>query len=163
LLRAAQLPRDERLFEGPQGGGRVQEFTWDGALAWDFKFHNEKQVPHHDLARLPNGNVLLIVWEIKTAEELVAAGRSRESVDSPWLVDSILEIRSTGLTTGEVVWEWHVWDHLIQDRDPSQANYGDVAAHPERIDINFGETLLSEVTRARRAPEQEARRETQLN
>jgi hypothetical protein len=163
LLRAAQLPRDERLFGGPQAGGRVQEFTWDGTLVWDFKLHDATRIPHHDLARLPNGNVLLIVWEIKTAEELVAAGRSRESVDGPWLVDSILEIRPTGRTTGEVVWEWHVWDHLIQDRDPSRANYGDVAAHPERIDINFGETLLSEVTRARTPPDQEARRKARLN
>ena len=83
-----------------------------------------KQLPHHDVARLPNGNVLLIVWEIKTAEETIAAGRSPESVDGPWLVDSLVEIRPTGKTTGEVVWEWHLWDHLIQDQDKSKANFG---------------------------------------
>ena len=163
LLRAGQLPREERLFGGPQAGGRVQEFTWDGALVWDFKLHDATRIPHHDLANLPNGNVLLIVWEIKTAQDLLAAGRSRESVDGPWLVDSVLEIGPTGPTTGEVVWEWHVWDHLIQDQDPSRANHGDVAAHPELIDINFGQTLLSEVTHARKAPDQEARRKAQLN
>ena len=32
----------------------------------------------------------------------------------------------------------HVWDHLIQDFDPSKANYGDVEDHPELVDINFG-------------------------
>jgi hypothetical protein len=36
------------------------------------------------------------------------------------------------------VWEWHIWDHLIQDDDKTKANFGDVAAHPELIDINFG-------------------------
>jgi hypothetical protein len=163
LLRAGQLPRDERLFGGPQAGGRVQEFTWDGALLWDFKLHDETRVSHHDLAKLPNGNVLVIVWEIKTAEDILAAGRSRESVDGPWLVDSVLEIQPTGATAGEVVWEWHVWDHLIQDHDPSLANHGDVAAHPERIDINFGQTLLSEVSHARKTPVEEARRKAQLN
>ena len=45
LLRACQLSPDERLFGCPQAGGRVQEFTWDGDLVWDFKFHNEKQIP----------------------------------------------------------------------------------------------------------------------
>ena len=158
----ASFPRMSDSLAGPQAGGRVQEFTWDGELVWDFKFHNEKQIPHHDLAKLPNGNVLLIVWEIKTAEETIAAGRSRESVDGPWLVDSIIEIKPTGKTTGEVVWEWHVWDHLIQDHDSSQRNYGDVSAHPELIDINFGQTLLSEVSRAGKSPEEEARRKNQL-
>ena len=30
-----------------------------------------------------------------------------------------------------------MWDHLIQDLDPSKANYGVVAEHPELIDLNF--------------------------
>jgi hypothetical protein len=153
LLRAGQLRPEERLVVGPAAGGRIQEFTWEGKLVWDFRFHNAKQVPHHDFARLPNGDVLLIVWEIKTAEETIAAGRRPESVDGPWLVDSLIEIRPTGKAAGEVVWEWHVWDHLIQDRDPSKAHYGDVAAHPELIDINFGETLASEVARATPSPD----------
>src|SRR5207248_2769403 len=38
---------------------------------------------------------------------------------------------------GEIVWEWHAWDHLIQEFDPQKANYGVVADHPERVDINF--------------------------
>lgn len=162
LLRAAQLPSEERLFGGPQAGGRIQEFSWEGELLWDFKFHNERQIPHHNIAKLPNGNVLLLVWEVKTAEETVAAGRSREAVDGPWLVDSVIEIKPTGKTTGEIVWEWHVWDHLIQDRDSSRTNYGDVGEHPERIDINFGETLLSEVMRAGKSPEAEAKRKAHL-
>ena len=35
-----------------------------------------------------------------------------------------------------IVWEWHVWDHLIQDFDPSKANFGVVADNPQLIDIN---------------------------
>jgi hypothetical protein len=92
--------------------------------------------------------VLLLVWELKTAEETIAAERRPEAVAGPWLADSVLEIKPTSPKTGEVVWEWHVWDHLIQDRDSSGANYGDVAAHPERIDINVGESLATEVARA---------------
>ena len=142
LLRAATLDNRERLFGGAGQGGRVQEFDWDGHLVWDFKFHDDKRVAHHDICRLPNGNVLLIVWEIKTAAETIAAGRRPETVRGPWLADSIVEVKPTGKTTGEVVWEWHAWDHLIQDADPSKANYGDVGKHPERIDVNFGDSEM---------------------
>ncbi len=142
LLRAGKLASEEQHFVGAGAGGRVQEFTWEGELVWDFKLHDEKRLPHHDITRLPGGNVLLIVWEIKTPGEAIAAGRGPESADGPWLVDSIIEVQPTGKSAGAVVWEWHAWDHLIQDRDPSRANYGDVAAHPELIDINFGQDYL---------------------
>jgi hypothetical protein len=162
LLRAGQLLSKERLLAGPAAGGHIQEFTWEGELVWDFKFHNEKQVPHHDFARLPNGNVLLIVWEIKTAEETISAGRNPEWVDGTWLVDSLIESRPTGKETGEIVWEWHAWDHLIQDRDSSQANYGSVADHPELIDVNYGQTLLAELSRAAQSPEEEAQKKNDM-
>jgi hypothetical protein len=163
LLRAGQLRMEERLLAGPAAGGRIQEFTWDGQLVWDFKFHNDKQVPHHDFTRLPSGNVLLIVWEKKTAEETVVAGRRPESVASPWLADSLIEIHPTGKTTGEIVWEWHVWDHLIQDQDPARSNYGEVAAHPELIDINFGESLAAELSRTVLSAGQDAQRKNDLS
>jgi hypothetical protein len=139
LLRAATLDNRERIFGGAGQGGRVQEFDWDGRLVWDFKFHDDKRVAHHDVCPMPSGNVLLIVWEIKTAAESNAAGRKPENVRGPWLADSLVEIKPTGKTTGEVVWEWHAWDHLIQDVDSSKANFGNVAQHPELIDVNFGE------------------------
>jgi hypothetical protein len=163
LLRAARLDSKEQLFAGAGQGGRVQEFTWEGKLVWDFKFHNAKQISHHDVARLPNGNVLLIVWEIKTAEETIAAGRRRERVAGPWLVDSIVEIKPTGMTTGEVVWEWHMWDHLIQDNDSAKANYGEVGAHPELIDVNFDQDLVSPLPRVAQSPKQEEKRKDTLN
>jgi hypothetical protein len=142
LLRAATLDNRERLFGGAGQGGRVQEFDWDGNLVWDFKFHDDRRVAHHDICRLPNGNVLLVVWEIKTSAEAIAAGRRPETVRGSWLADSIVEVKPTGKTTGEVVWERHAWDHLIQDADLSKANYGDVGQHPERIDVNFGDSAF---------------------
>jgi hypothetical protein len=149
LLRTGALDRHKRPFSGPGIGGRIQEFTWEGELVWDFTFSNAKQLPHHDIAILPNGNVLMIVWEIKTVYEIAAAGRKPQPFDGPtFRVDCIIEIKPTGKTTGEIVWEWHAWDHLVQDDDWSKANYGDVAKHPERIDLNFeGNGLAPLMTR----------------
>ena len=139
LLRAARLDPGMQIFGGNGQGGRVQKFTWDGELVWDFKYHNDRQLAHHDIYPMPNGNVLLIVWEIRTAAESRAAGRKPGTVRGRWLTDSVIEVKPTAKTTAEVVWEWHAWDHLVQDYDPSLANYDDVAAHPERIDVNFGD------------------------
>jgi hypothetical protein len=138
LLRAGNHPNPPWSV-GPAIGGRVQEFTWDGELVWDFTYFTEKSVPHHDYTKLPNGNVMLIMIERKTAEEAIAAGRVPSTVEGGDMsLDALVEIKPTGKTTGEVVWEWHMWDHLIQDYDPTKANFGDVAAHPELADINYG-------------------------
>ena len=133
LLRPGSLGAEAQPFGGGPGvGGRVQEFTWEGELVWDFQFINAKQLPHHDITRLPNGNVLMIVWDRKTAKEALAAGRRPELTgDSHLLPDSLVEIKPTGKTSGQVVWEWHLWDHLVQDYDKTKANYGNVAEHPE--------------------------------
>ena len=61
LLRAAHLGENEAFFTCASQGGRIQEFTWDGELVWDYKYHNEKQIRHHAIARLPNGNILMNV------------------------------------------------------------------------------------------------------
>ena len=130
-------------FNGPGSGGRVQEFSWDGELLWDFSFSTERMHPHHDICPLPNGNVLMIAWDKKTKEEAVAVGRRPETVGDEFLPDCILEIHPTGKTSGEVVWEWHAWDHLVQDADPQKPNFGDVSEHPELIDINFSQDIMA--------------------
>src|SRR5262249_2703132 len=132
--------------DGPGAGGHIQEFTWEGDLVWDFKFASATQLAHHDICRLPNGNILMTVWEKKPAKEAVAAGRRPETVGQGNLLpDCIIEVQPTGKTTGKIVWEWHVWDHLIQDHDASKANFGDVGAHPELIDVNFGEGAIASI------------------
>ena len=100
--------------------------------------------PHHDFLKMPNGNVLLLSRQYKTPEEVIAAGANPEFIGPSGLVaPHIVEARITGPASCEIVWEWSAWDHLIQDFDSSKANYGEVAEHPELIDLNF---QLSETT-----------------
>jgi len=65
--------------------------------------------------------------------------------------EHLVEVRPIRPKGGEVVWEWHVWDHLIQDRDPKLRNYGKPDQHPERVYINgdFGRRMDSEAEIAR--------------
>ena len=106
----------------------------DGTVKWDYRL----PAWHHDFLQMPNGNVLLLAREWKTAQEVIAAGVNPACVTKEHLdLDYLVEVRPTGPATGNVVWRWSVWDHLIQDFDPSKANYGVVAEHPELIDLNF--------------------------
>jgi hypothetical protein len=138
LFRTAEATNRDQRFKGPAMAGRLQEFDWDGNLVWDLEYHSEKRLPHHDAIKLPNGNALLICWEMIDEKEAVAQGRRAETVkDSHLQPDCLVEIRPAGPKAGEIVWEWRTWDHLIQDRDRTKPNYGKVADHPERIDLNY--------------------------
>ena len=136
LLRPGSMGKGG--FGAPGAGGKVQEYSWDGKLLWDYTFPGKNQYPHHDITRLPNGNVLMIVADRKTPEAAILAGRRNETVREGLTADAIVEVKPTGKTSGEIVWEWHAWDHLIQDHDKMRDNYGRVAAHPQLIDINYG-------------------------
>ena len=137
LLRAASDPDPRGVFGGGGEGGIVQEIAWDGTVVWEYKFSDETRRHHHDIAPMPNGNVLLIAWEGKTQEEAIAAGidPSRMEDEEIW-PDFIVEVEPVRPDGGNIVWEWHAWDHLVQEYDPAKANYGVVAEHPELIDIN---------------------------
>jgi formylglycine-generating enzyme required for sulfatase activity len=123
-------------------GGRIEEYDWDDNLVWELDWASNNYVSHHDIEVLPNGNILMLVVEKKTYAEALAAGfnpslLSREIERNNYMLpDSVIEIEPTGSSGGNVVWEWHVWDHLIQDFDSARDNYGDVAAHPELIDVD---------------------------
>ena len=117
---------------------RLEEFAWDGTLVWQYEYPDDEHVVHHDMKKLPNGNVLMIAWEYKTAAEAIAAGRDPSLLlDGALYPDHIIEVEPTGASGGNIVWEWHVWDHLVQDYDPTKQNYGTVADHPELIDVNY--------------------------
>jgi hypothetical protein len=132
LLRTGNFGSD---FNVGGAGGVVQEIAPDGTVVWEFQYSTDQYRLHHDIEPLPNGNVLMIAWERKTEAEAIAAGRAPSLLtDGELWPDHIIEVNPT---SGAIVWEWHVWDHLIQDYDPTKDNYGVVADHPELVDLNF--------------------------
>ena len=126
----------------------VIEFDPDGNIVWRHGGLGGRL--HHDFLKMPNGNVMLIVGARKTREQVIAAGGNPEFVHEDGLMyDYLVEVQPTGASGGDIVWEWSVWDHLVQDFDPNKPNYGAAAEHPERIDINF---LLESIGKRRRVP-----------
>ncbi|MEM7202097.1 MAG: aryl-sulfate sulfotransferase [Planctomycetota bacterium] len=133
LLRTAQVTTSPL----PGQGGGLQRLALDGSVLWDFRYDGPGVLSHHDIAVLPNGHVLMVAWEDMTFAEAVAAGRDPATIPGVLWPDHVIEVQQTGPTTGAIVWEWHAWDHLIQDFDPTKANFGVVSDHPELIDLNY--------------------------
>ncbi len=138
LLRGGREP-DVAVFSGGGQGGRLQELTWDGELVWDHEYASEDRLLHHDVAVLPNGNILAIAWEAKSLEEVQQMGIRPEMTPEGGLwPDMIVELEPQPPGGARIVWEWHMWDHLVQNSDAGLSNYGDLSEHPELIDINGG-------------------------
>jgi len=116
-------------------GGRVSLIHWDGTRHWSLTYSDSTHCLHHDAIWLPNGHMLAIAWELKTRVEAIAAGRDTTKLtDGRLWPDHIIEVDPA---TDSIVWEWHVWDHLIQDFDSTKDSYGAVGDHPELVDLNF--------------------------
>lgn len=138
LLRPATFGSDgNRTFHGGGAGYGIEEYTWGGEKIWEFFYSTDRHLMHHDVEPLPNGNVLILAWEMKTKEETIAAGRNPDLLpDGELWPEHIIEVKPVRPEGGEIVWEWHLWDHLIQDFDETKDNYGDVAAHPELVELD---------------------------
>lgn len=136
ILRPGNV--NNTTFNAGGEGGIIEKIDWDGNIIWSYTVSDATECQHHDIKALPNGNVLVIAWEKKTAAEAIAQGRDPGLTATSIWSEQILEIQPVGSNGGNIVWEWHVWDHLIQDFDPGKPNYGVVASSPQLIDINYG-------------------------
>ena len=139
LLRPADYGGDSVNLAGGQGG-LVEIIDINGAAVWSYNYCKAgSHCQHHDVAPMPNGNVLILAWERKSRAEAIAAGLNPAALKTYteiW-VDHIVEVKPLGQNGGTVVWEWHLWDHYVQDFDATKANFGDVKDSPGKLDINY--------------------------
>lgn len=119
--------------------GRIQKLDYNGSILWDYTYSSSTYVLHHDHCPLPNGNVLVISYDVKTSTELAAAGGTANlsSIRS----EKIMELQPVGTNSAIVVWQWNLWDHLVQNTDASKNNYQtSIVDHPELLNINYQPT-----------------------
>ena len=135
------LYRAERLdipgFTSGGRGGRIKQIDWDGNTVWQYDLADDTQRQHHDIEVLPNGNVLAIVWIEKSAAEAIVEGRNPLFLGDVIWSEKIVELEPVGTNEANIVWEWDLWDHLVQDFDATKENFGVVAEHPELMDVNY--------------------------
>jgi hypothetical protein len=103
----------------------VGEVDWDGNVVWQWG----EQAPggaaqqHHDLARLANGNTLLLVNRTTSI-----AGFALKSLKD----DGILEVSPDG----RIVWQWYAADHLAQIFSPPQLKLVRATRTPDYLHTN---------------------------
>ena len=132
VMRSVQYQGNQLM--GAAMTGMIQDIDWNGNICWQYIYSTASYCTHHDIHPMPNGNVLLISYEVKSAAEVKQSGGVKNIVMWP---DKIIEVQPQGTSGGNIVWEWHAWDHLIQEYDASKNNYGTVADHPELLNINY--------------------------
>lgn len=119
-------------------GGIIEQFDWEGNIVWSYEYISSTYRQHHDIQPMPNGNVLILAATIMSEQEAIQAGRDPLKLsDNELYNEQIVEVEPVGLNGGNIVWEWNIKDHLVQDFDSSKDNYGVVADSPRKLDINF--------------------------
>ena len=135
LMRLELGPDSPVSFGGWHGS--LREYDWNGNVVWEYTCRDKNKVAHHGFDRLPNGNTAILVWERMGWDELIARGRdAKDPVNTPdgcvvtygmppgrtvhdvW-PDSIIEVDPKG----NVVWEFHVKDHIGTAKDQWDPNY----------------------------------------
>ena len=136
LLRAGKIANSSITFGGV--GGKIQLFDWDNNLLWEYTYSSSQFSQHHDIYPLPNGNVLMLAVDTMSQLEAIENGRDPSLIlDEKIYNEKIIELQPDGTTGANIIWEWNIKDHLIQDFDITKNNYGIVSNHPELLDFNF--------------------------
>ncbi|WP_034058143.1 aryl-sulfate sulfotransferase [Lacinutrix jangbogonensis] len=112
-------------------GGVVRLINPDNSIAWEYITSSEDEISHHDVEMLPNGNILILVWEKIDEVEAENNGAFGSSHIYP---EKLIEVNPD---TNTIVWQWRSWEHIIQDQEIDLPNYGVVADNPQLIHINY--------------------------
>jgi Arylsulfotransferase (ASST) len=121
-------------------GGVIEQYDWNGRKTWSYVLSDSQQTQNHDICVLPNGNIIAVVWEKISKADAIAAGRNPQTLDQELWCAKLVELRKAGSDKADIVWQWRLWDHLVQDLDPAKPNYGNIAAHPELLNLNYTNT-----------------------
>ncbi|WP_044399747.1 aryl-sulfate sulfotransferase [Lacinutrix sp. Hel_I_90] len=136
LLRTGKIANNNFQFGGV--GGKIELFDWDNNLLWEYTHSANDFTQHHDIYPLPNGNIIMIVATKMNEAEALQAGRDPANLTQGEVFnEQILEIQPVGTNQVNIVWEWNIKDHLVQDYDATKDNFGVVADAPGRLDFNY--------------------------
>ena len=136
MLRTNKV--NDAFFSQSSTGGQVELVDWNNNTVWSYVFNTQQYIQHHDVSIMPNGNILIPGWERINPAQQLQYGRESNNISNPDLWgEFIWEVKPIGTNEIELVWEWHLQDHFIQDNDPSKSNYGVVGDNIGLVDINY--------------------------
>lgn len=139
LMLRTYKPPLEGPFTSASNAGGLELVDWDNNTVWHYEHNTPTELSHHDAVYMPNGHILMLTWQLKYTDDLVAWGRDPNeiAVEGYMWSERIIEVEIVGTNDINILWEWHIKDHYIQDFDPTKENYGVIAEHPELFNINY--------------------------
>lgn len=126
-------------FNSASNAGGIELIDWNNNVVWSYEINTATELSHHDAYYMSNGNVLLLVWELIYTDELIELGRDPNEIAFEgfrWS-EKIVELEPVGNNDANIVWQWRINDHYIQDFDDTKLNYGSIDEHPELFNINL--------------------------
>jgi len=130
-------------------GLNVEIRDWDDNILWGINYRDVLGFRiHHDIEPLPNGNILMLVKDRYTNTEMFAEGMNTLYASDVLILEKIVEIQPIGNDSAKIVWEWKLFDHLVQDFDDTKPNYGSVSGSPQLLDLNFSNGNESDMIHA---------------
>lgn len=135
LLKTCKLLSGSLIAGG--SGGRLERYDWNDSLIWEYDFDSPTERQHHDINVLPNGNILVLSWDVRTRAEAISAGLDTTLHNLEIWSEKVVEITPIGSDSAAIVWEWFLWDHLIQDINSSANNFGNISQNRQLVDINY--------------------------
>ncbi len=134
------LASAQPLFQSPSfgsggAGGVFEILSWNGDVEYRKVLADSLVRQHHDIHIMPNGNIMVIVWQNVSLAE--AASYGFDTLSNPQIgfwPDKIIEIDPI---IDSVIWEWNSMDHMIQNINTDLENFGVINEHPELININY--------------------------
>ncbi len=118
--------------------GIIREIDKEGNILWEYVLATENEITHHDLTQLPNGNILVLVWERIPLAEATAVGLNSTS---DIFTEKVIEINPD---SNEIVWQWKSWDHIVQDFNSELGSFGDPAVETDKINILYANSDVHE-------------------
>jgi uncharacterized membrane protein YgcG len=128
------------------GGMAFAKYDWDGNVIFDLEETRPDYRPHHDSNLIFNKalnaeTVIYIANETLTHDELIAAGADPSRTSSGTRMDCLVERDQNN----NVVWEWCMYDHLVQDLYPDKDNYvgkgKKISDYPGKLDFSHGRVV----------------------
>ena len=140
MLRTYKVNPEGPFISASNAGG-LELVDFHNAAVWTWELNTAMELSHHDAVRMPNGNLLVLTWELIFEDELLSLGRAPNQIDVQGFAwnERIIEIDPIGSNDAEIVWEWRIRDHYIQDRDSALEGFGVISDHPELFDINLAD------------------------
>ncbi len=111
----------------------IYELDWDGTVLKEIPCPDPDLEFVYEVIKKPNGNYLTVARRDFSTQNFTEIGFDTDNFFNFTIIDEIVEIDSI---TEQIVWQWNIGDHVIQERDSTAPNYGVVAEHPELLDLD---------------------------